>query len=192
MKKLTFSLVLIAILIAGYVYFQYGDIYLGGGRVGPNYLYPDKDLTPGLAETADYNDLIREYNGKSFSQFFRQVSQKQKQQVCKNYPNNCKGTFEYDHWVPLCLGGSNDTRNLYPQPENVIWGNKRYGFREKDRLESYLCQKMRGKKITPKEAQDLIQKDWIKAYRKLIEGKEDRFGTLENFDDGEDEVVDLD
>lgn len=43
---------------------------------------------------------------------------------------NTPGSYEIDHVVPLELGGSNDKRNLFPEPYP--------GYRDKDKLENFM------------------------------------------------------
>lgn len=44
------------------------------------------------------------------------------------------GTYELDHWLPLCLGGSNEESNLFVQFEPY--------YKWKDRVEVYLCKEL--------------------------------------------------
>jgi hypothetical protein len=45
--------------------------------------------------------------------------------------------YEIDHLVPLCLGGSDDFSNLWPQPRRSI--EPKWNAEAKDRLERKLC-----------------------------------------------------
>ena len=186
MKKITFSLFAIAILIAGYVYFQYGDALFGsGGRIAPSYLYPNEVLTPGLADTDSYKDLTIEYNGKSYSQFFRQVSSATKRQVEKNYPDNCSKSRQYDHFIPKALGGSDSPGNLWCQPKVNMWNGENWGYMRKDAVEKIVIERMKGKKMTPLEAQKCLSEDWIRCWKKYAKPM---IGGLGEADDGEDEI----
>lgn len=137
-------------------------------RVGPDNLYPDMAITPGKVNTSDFGDLTRRYEGLTYSQYNRKVSSKEKKLVCQNYPENCKGTVEIDHFCPLALGCSNDITNLWAQPEVNVWKGQDYGFHAKDKLESYLVIQMKKGIITPKAAQDCILRDWVKCYNQYI------------------------
>ena len=69
--------------------------------------------------------------------------------------------FEYDHLIPLELGGApNDPRNLWPEP----------GGRPnpKDRLENLLRRRVCDGRIGLRDAQREIASDWIAAYHRLI------------------------
>ena len=56
--------------------------------------------------------------------------------------------FKIDHLIPLCMGGSNGTLNLWPQHKSV--------YEITDSLEFILCEKLRLAKITQKEAIEKI------------------------------------
>lgn len=69
--------------------------------------------------------------------------------------------YEYDHLVPLELGGApNDLRNLWPEPgasPNV-----------KDELERVLRSLVCGGRLSLARAQSEIARDWVSAYRRLV------------------------
>jgi hypothetical protein len=64
--------------------------------------------------------------------------------------------YESDHLIPLCLGGSDDFSNLWPQPRRSI--EPKWNAEAKDRLERIMCDMVCG-----------IAKDWIAAYHKYYE-----------------------
>jgi hypothetical protein len=70
-----------------------------------------------------------------------------------------------EHLVPLELGGSNELRNLWPQPYHVVWN-----AHVKDRLENTLHRMVcaNPQQITLAAAQHLIATDWIAAYKTVI------------------------
>ena len=74
--------------------------------------------------------------------------------------------YEYDHDVPLELGGAvNDRRNLWPEPDSASAA----GFYKnpKDRLENALHRLVCGGSMRLSEAQRLIAADWVVAYRQF-------------------------
>jgi hypothetical protein len=74
--------------------------------------------------------------------------------------------YEYDHDVPLELGGAvNDRRNLWPEPDYVT----RSGFylNPKDRLENALKRMVCRNAMTLAQAQRLIASNWVAAYDQL-------------------------
>ncbi len=69
--------------------------------------------------------------------------------------------YEYDHLVPLELGGApNDPRNLWPEPgasPNL-----------KDVLEYRLSQLVCSGRLSLRAAQRTIATDWVAAYRRFV------------------------
>lgn len=76
------------------------------------------------------------------------VSQKQ-----YGYPTGTQG--EYDHLIPLELGGSSDTTNLWFEQGSIP--------NPKDKVENTLKAEVCAGKITLQDAQSKIAKDWTKA-----------------------------
>jgi hypothetical protein len=72
--------------------------------------------------------------------------------------------YEIDHLIPLCLGGSDDFSNLWPQPRQTI--EPKWNAEAKDRLERRLCEMVCAGELDIGTAQEAIGKDWIAAYRK--------------------------
>lgn len=91
-----------------------------------------------------------------------------KTDICKEYVENCKTKVEIDHIVPLALGGADEVKNLWAEPEHLIVGGFDYGFHTKDRLESFLVLQMKEGKISPKDAQNCIISDWVACYQKYL------------------------
>jgi len=113
---------------------------------------PDPQLTPGeLCEKASalrYPEKISYCN--------RSVTAETKQLVIETYNTQLgyeitpadRLDFKIDHLIPLCMGGSNGTLNLWPQHKSV--------YEITDSLEFILCEKLRLAKITQKEAIEKI------------------------------------
>jgi hypothetical protein len=83
------------------------------------------------------------------------------------YGENPPGAYEYDHLIPLELGGAvNDARNLWPEPDYAT----RMGFylNPKDRLESALKRLVCARTMQLAHAQRLIAGDWVSAYRRYV------------------------
>jgi hypothetical protein len=57
--------------------------------------------------------------------------------------------FKIDHYIPLCMGGSNSRDNLWPQHKSV--------FEKTDLLEQVLCEKMAQGVLRQVQAIDLIK-----------------------------------
>lgn len=56
--------------------------------------------------------------------------------------------FKIDHFIPLCMGGSNDASNLWPQHKSV--------WEKTDPIEPIICSKMLQGKIKQKDAVNII------------------------------------
>ena len=110
---------------------------------------PDSSFTPGkLCTQADAN--FKEYRYPEHIAYCqRNVTQAMKQQVAAHYgiaqadwPN-----YEFDHLLPLAIGGDSSVDNLWPQPR----GNPD-GSDGKDKLELNLYNQMKAGTITQAEA----------------------------------------
>lgn len=81
----------------------------------------------------------------------RDVTVEQKDQVYNAYrragfrlsPQN-RSSYKIDHYIPLCMGGSNDNVNLWPQHITI--------YNITDSLESLACEKMAQGRLSQKEA----------------------------------------
>ena len=82
---------------------------------------------------------------------------KEKQEIIKMYDAKLgysigrmnRQDFKIDHYIPLCMGGSNDISNLWPQHKTV--------YQITDELEGLLCVKMANDRLTQSKAIQLIQ-----------------------------------
>jgi len=148
-----------------------------GPHIAPSSLYPDSRLTAGNADTLQRSDLIATYHdncpqGKAsctYSQDHRNVTPQVHQQVYTEYnvPKEEQNILygEVDHFWPLCAGGSNDIANLWYQPISNPWNGNNYGFKEKDRLETWICAQIKAGTITDIQGTyDAVTNDWMKFY----------------------------
>ena len=123
---------------------------------------PNPKLTPGKANPALTKAVICAASFRTGK--YRSVPESVKHKVCAEYGHGkgCPdGRFEIDHLISLELGGSNDIRNLWPQPYLP-----RPGAREKDVVESALHREVCAGRISLQNAQRAIVKDWYSLYRK--------------------------
>jgi len=72
--------------------------------------------------------------------------------------------YELDLLIPAALGGTNDPRNLWPQPIGHIEWNARI----KNALEEHLRELVCDRQVPVEEAQAALSKDWIAAYQKYF------------------------
>lgn len=115
---------------------------------------PDEQLTPGELcahpQSLRYSEQIN-YCG-------RDVDSSLKKEIIADYDENrgyrialmSRKKFKIDHYIPLCMGGSNSKRNLWPQHESV--------YQKTDPLEGLACDKMASGRLTQAEAVELIRK----------------------------------
>jgi len=89
-----------------------------------------------------------------------------KQQIKEyRYTEKRLAEFEEDHLISLQLGGNpTDPKNLWPEPYRI-----KCGARIKDVLETKLKRMVCDGKITLKQAQQAIAKNWIAAYKKYVD-----------------------
>jgi hypothetical protein len=80
------------------------------------------------------------------------------------FPAGPHPDYEIDHLIPLCLGGSDDFSNLWPQPRRSI--EPKWNAEAKDRLERVMCDMVCGGQLDIATAQEAFAKDWIAAYHK--------------------------
>lgn len=130
-------------------------------------LYPNPALTPGgVFPAVTAHDVCTSGYAKSV----RNVTTSEKRQVYEEYGiayPEPPGSYEVDHFISLELGGSNDIKNLWPEP-----AEPRPGFHEKDEVENYLHEEVCSGKITLGEAQTEIKTDWYNVYLAMKHGKQ--------------------
>ena len=120
-------------------------------------LLPDPKLTPGDALPAV---TAADICTPGWASEHRHVTESVHDQVYVEYgrtrgPDCC----EVDHLVPLELGGSNDLKNLWPQPDEP-----RPGWPEKDQLENELHAEVCAGKLSLADAQHCIASNWVECW----------------------------
>lgn len=111
---------------------------------------PDLSLTPGTLCTTPTEFRYPE----QIPYCERDVNSWQKELVFINYKkigfslSGERGQYKVDHFIPLCLGGSNDISNLWPQYFTVS--------EKTDALEPLACEVLAKGKISQREAIDLV------------------------------------
>jgi len=125
---------------------------------------PDPTRTPGEALPVGASDIcVPGYAART-----RDVSAETKAAVYAEYDitHHITGQYEVDHLIPLELGGSNDVKNLWPQP-----AEPRPGYHEKDDLENALHDLVCAGRLDLATAQRAIATDWYAAYVRYVLGK---------------------
>jgi hypothetical protein len=122
---------------------------------------PDPKLTPGDVLTAKANEICV----SGYARRTRDVTSRTKDDVYAEYriATHSPGEYEIDHLVPLGIGGSNDIKNLWPQPTEP-----RPGRLEKDALEDELHRRICGHSLDVRTVQHEIATDWAAAYRRYV------------------------
>ena len=114
---------------------------------------PNPNLTPG--ELCDHADTYRYPERIAYCE--RNVDTYAKRAVIANYDaqlgyrirSMSRGDFKIDHYIPLCMGGSNRPTNLWPQHKSV--------YTITDPLEALLCEKMAEGRLKQADAIDMIK-----------------------------------
>jgi hypothetical protein len=135
-------------------------------------LLPDPEATPGDTVTTDAQTVCV----RGYAQRERNVPPEEKRQVYALYGvhpavrtvngKRVRTCCEVDHLISLELGGSNDIKNLWPQPYLP-----RPGARQKDVLENWLHQQVCAGRMPLAQAQKAISGDWYAAYLRM-EGRD--------------------
>ena len=124
--------------------------------VGP---VPDHRLTPGRARLLSTSQVCK----VSYSDDTREVPAEVRQQVFHEYGmvGAQEKDYELDYLISPQLGGTDDIRNLWPEPES----SSAWNLRAKDALENRLHQLVCEGKINLATAQRDLANDWISAYK---------------------------
>lgn len=111
---------------------------------------PELSITPG--KLCERTSERRYPEGVAYCK--RDVTTVTKKDVFREYgvdfndPSNVRDNYKIDHLIPLCVGGSNDITNLWPQPASA--------YMITDPLEPLLCEKMAQGKLEQSEAVELV------------------------------------
>lgn len=119
---------------------------------------PDHRLTPGATRPVS----LREVCSMRHEEVVRDVPGSLRQQVFAEYgiTNPQPEDYEVDYLIAPGLGGTDDIRNLWPQPSTAsAWNAHR-----KDALEERLHQLVCQGELDLDTAQQAIANDWITAY----------------------------
>jgi hypothetical protein len=126
-------------------------------------IVPDPTLTPGAVRTTDVADIC-----STPTSGLRHWSRERDDRILSEYglPTGPHPSVEIDHLIPLCLGGADDDKNLWPEPRRSI--EKEWPAELKDDLEHRLCETVCAGELDAREAQRLIAEDWTAAYRQFF------------------------
>jgi hypothetical protein len=133
---------------------------------------PDPVLTPGAVRTTNSVDVCSTPEHKISTKDVRNVPDAVKNKAYAlysvpggNHTGYCSIArgCEVDHLISLELGGSNDIKNLWPQPYTGVWNASMKDALE-NRLHSMVCKN----EITLTEAQHAIATDWKGAWVQYV------------------------
>ena len=126
---------------------------------------PDPRCTPGALDPAvRQNNIDQTICRSGWTETVRppeSVTEQEKRLSMRAYGDHSPlSDYEYDHFVPLELGGAtNDPRNLWPEPGTSP--------NPKDAVEDYLNQEVCDGRMTLAHAQRAIVANWVAIYRGL-------------------------
>jgi anti-sigma factor RsiW len=123
-------------------------------------LVPDAKLTPGAVRSLSAIQMCSAGGPRE-----DRPSSSLRQAVFHEYGMDgaAPNAYEVDHLITPALGGSDDIRNLWPEPYSSEWN-----AHVKDELEDYLHTQVCTGKIDLPTAQREIATDWISAYQKYF------------------------
>jgi hypothetical protein len=127
---------------------------------------PNSNLTPGVTRPVGLADICP----RRQSDLDPTVSPSIQKVVFKEYgiADAPSKDYQVDYLINPQLGGTDDIRNLWPQP----YGTTVWNARAKDALEDRLYQMVCEKQIDLASAQRDIATDWISAYKKYFHTSE--------------------
>lgn len=114
---------------------------------------PDARLTPGSLcvkpDAKRYPEGIAYCERKVHPELKARVMQIYDQRLGYRVTAMKRQLFKIDHYIPLCMGGSNEPENLWPQHESV--------YVLTDPLEELTCTKMSEGRLSQKDAVTIIK-----------------------------------
>jgi hypothetical protein len=128
---------------------------------------PDPSCTPGTLDPAvtqaTIGSTICKRGWTSTVRPAESVTGPEKLGSLRAYGEGPASRYEYDHFVPLELGGAvNDARNLWPEPDYPPPAG--FYLNPKDRLETALKRRVGAGQMTLAAAQHEIAANWVAAF----------------------------
>jgi hypothetical protein len=128
-------------------------------------LIPNSSLTPGAVRPVTLSEICSATESDDLDP---NVSISTEVAVLKEYglPSDAAAARNYqiDYLVNPQLGGTDDIRNLWPQP----YSNSAWNAHAKDVLEQHLHQMVCNRMVNLADAQRELAADWIAAYKKYL------------------------
>ena len=119
-----------------------------GGFAPQSHVQPDLSFTPGKLCTTSDPDFKELRYAEQIAYCNRNVTQQMKTTVAAHYnvPQSEWSNYEFDHLIPLAIGGDSHVDNLWPQPRGIENSDG------KDKLEMSLYLQMKAGTVTQAEA----------------------------------------
>ena len=160
------AVALLTVALSGGLLWQH---FFGHGSIGlaspdPSAI-PNHMLTPGAARSVSMSDVCRVAD----EEVVRDVPPAVREEVLHEYgisDANAKD-YEIDYLIAPGLGGTDDARNLWPEPYKA----SKWNARVKDSLEQYLHQMVCSGNLDLATAQQDISTDWIGTYKRFFHTK---------------------
>ncbi len=137
------------------------------------YTLPDPACTPGAIDTTVtqaniFSTICRKGGYTSSVRPPESLTEPAKYLSMSAYGTNLSATkLEYDHLVPLGLGGASSLQNLWPQPDEgtpaTFDPQDPYGINAKDGVEDRLHSAVCSDQVTLSAAQNAIATNWTTA-----------------------------
>jgi hypothetical protein len=158
--RLTFSRLTGAAALVAAVGVALAVIWVGRNSGEPNAI-PRSDLTPGAVRNVAVKDVCRADLSSN-----AEVLPVIQRQVFAEYgmPNAETRAYEVDYLITPALGGSDDIRNLWPQP----YAGSPWNAYVKDALEDHLRRMVCNGQLDLATAQHEIASNWVAAYKKYF------------------------
>lgn len=155
------AFVLLAAVVAGFLYSR--TLTPESSGVAFAAVLPNPQLTPGAARTVEISELC----SMPHDEVVLPVPTATRQQIFREYgvPMSRAGDYELDYLITPGLGGTDDIRNLWPQPHyDTTWNSF-----AKDRLEERLHEMVCAREIDLATAQRQIASNWVAAYKEYFD-----------------------
>lgn len=154
------ALALVVAFGAATIYLQQAGFRSGAESVAK--LLPNRTLTPGATRPVRIGEIC----AMAHDEVSLPVSGVVQSRVFQEY--GLRGAsaekYEVDYLISPGLGGTDDIRNLWPQPRfNTTWNSF-----VKDQLEDYLHRSVCAGRLDLTTAQKDVSTDWISAYKKYF------------------------
>ncbi len=162
-------------------------------KAGPDAIYPNKALTPGVLNGLVRDDTVQKTICVSgWTATIRPpasyTTKLKIQQMKAQGLGGSPADYEEDHFISLELGGNpTSPENLWPEPYKPL-GTLVGGAKQKDATENYLHKEVCAGRMSLSVAQGLITSDWYSVYKSDVAKASDQLGASPaDFSDPDDE-----